>query len=61
MKPLTKEYKKELDQSIGYAVKEGYLDDDEASKMNYREKEEYLDKSEAQAQWLYDQMRENEN
>lgn len=61
MRPLTREYKKELDQSISYAVKEGYLDDGDASRMTYREKESYLDKSEAQAQWAYDQGREDGN
>ena len=58
MRPLTKTYKKELDQSIGYAIREGCLDDDEARKMTYKQKQEWLDKSEARAEALYDVLKE---
>lgn len=57
---MKKKEKKELDQSIGYLVKEGYLDEDRARKMTYKEKQEYLDWSEAKAEAYYDSQREGE-
>jgi len=53
---ISAERKKELDHFIGRAVKEGFLNEDEASSMSYKQKEAYFEKSD----YIANSYRKNE-
>jgi hypothetical protein len=57
---MTVKQRKDINQMIGYAVKEGCLDDYEAIHMTYKQKQDWLDRSEAQAEAICDALREEE-
>jgi hypothetical protein len=59
---FTKEQRRDIDSSINYLIKEGYLDEDRAREMKtYKEKQEYLSWSESRAEAEADRQKEEGN